>query len=92
MRSAAPTIAGVAAVTFANGGDNIGVYVPVFSTSGAAATAVYAVVFLLLVAVWCALGHWVARRPLVARALSRWGHVVLPVVLIAIGILILIHP
>nr|WP_074946043.1 cadmium resistance transporter [Jiangella alba] len=61
----APTIA---AVTFANGGDNVGVYVPVFGASGAAATAVYVVVFLLLVAVWCALGHWLTTRPPVARA------------------------
>jgi cadmium resistance protein CadD (predicted permease) len=79
----------VAAVTFANGGDNIGVYVPVFATAGAAATSVYVVVFLLLVAVWVAAGRFLATRPLIARTLSRWGHVVLPAVLIALGLLIL---
>ncbi|QFZ22870.1 cadmium resistance transporter [Saccharothrix syringae] len=78
---------GVAAVTFANGGDNIGVYVPVFATTG---ITLYVVVFLVLVAVWCAAGRWFATRPVVARALSRWGHVVLPVVLIAVGLLILL--
>ncbi|GAB3398409.1 hypothetical protein GCM10027360_94470 [Amycolatopsis echigonensis] len=80
----------VAAVTFANGGDNIGVYIPVFAVAGSGGLAVYAVVFLVLVAVWCAAGRFFATRPVVARALSRWGHVVLPVVLIAIGLLILI--
>ncbi|MFC6094171.1 cadmium resistance transporter [Saccharothrix lopnurensis] len=78
---------GVAAVTFANGGDNIGVYVPVFATTGVVP---YVVVFLVLVAVWCAAGRWFATRPPVARALSRRGHVVLPVVLITIGVLILL--
>lgn len=39
----------VAAVTFANGGDNIGVYVPVFATAGTGGMSVYAVVFLALV-------------------------------------------
>jgi cadmium resistance protein CadD (predicted permease) len=78
---------GVAAVTFANGGDNIGVYVPVFATTGITK---YVIVFLVLVAVWCAAGHSFATRPAVARALSRWGHVVLPVVLIGIGVLILL--
>ncbi|WP_033437532.1 cadmium resistance transporter [Saccharothrix sp. NRRL B-16314] len=78
---------GVAAVTFANGGDNVGVYVPVFATTGVTA---YVVVFLVLVAVWCAAGRFFATRPVVARALSRWGHVVLPVVLIGIGVLILL--
>ncbi|GAA4971906.1 cadmium resistance protein CadD (predicted permease) [Nonomuraea thailandensis] len=79
----------VAAVTFANGGDNIGVYVPVFATSGHGGTAVYAAVFLALVAVWCAAGRFLATRPVIARALSRWGHVLLPVVLIGLGLVIL---
>jgi cadmium resistance protein CadD (predicted permease) len=81
----------VAAVTLANGGDNIGVYVPVFANSGTSGMVVYIVVFLALVAVWCAAGRFFATRPPVARALSRWGHVLLPVVLIAIGLLILIE-
>jgi cadmium resistance protein CadD (predicted permease) len=47
------TAASVATVTFANGGDNIGVYVPVFASAGAVAVTVYVAVFLVLVAVWC---------------------------------------
>ncbi|MFF4798806.1 cadmium resistance transporter [Streptomyces sp. NPDC001351] len=81
----------VAAVTFANGGDNIGVYVPVFATAGPGGMSVYAVVFLTLVAVWCLAGRFFATRPVVARALSRWGHVLLPSVLITLGLLILIE-
>ena len=83
-----PTVAGVAAVTFANGGDNIGVYVPVFATSGL--LWVYAAVFLALVGVWCAAGRFLATRAPVARALARWGHVLLPVVLIGIGVAVLV--
>jgi cadmium resistance protein CadD (predicted permease) len=79
----------VAAVTFANGGDNIGVYVPVFTVAGVAGMSVYAAVFLVGVGVWCAAGWFLATRPPVAKALSRWGHVVLPVVLIGIGVVIL---
>ncbi|GAA2651846.1 cadmium resistance transporter [Streptomyces spororaveus] len=81
----------VAAVTFANGGDNIGVYVPVFATAGAGGMSVYAAVFLVLVAVWCFAGKFFATRPVIAKALARWGHILLPVVLIAIGLLILIE-
>ncbi|MGA5191425.1 cadmium resistance transporter [Streptomyces griseoincarnatus] len=81
----------VAAVTFANGGDNIGVYVPVFASAGVSGMSVYAVVFLILVAVWCFAGRFFATRPIIAKALSRWGHVLLPLVLIAIGLLILIE-
>jgi cadmium resistance protein CadD (predicted permease) len=86
-----PTALEVAAVTVANGGDNIGVYVPVFATAGVAGMAVYVVVFLVLVAVWLVAGRFFATRPVVAKALSRWGHVLLPVVLIGIGLLILVE-
>ncbi|MER6256918.1 cadmium resistance transporter [Streptomyces sp. NPDC001584] len=81
----------VAAVTFANGGDNIGVYVPVFATAGIGGMAVYAMVFLVLVAVWCFAGRSFATRPVIAKALARWGHILLPLVLIVIGLLILIE-
>ncbi|WP_327089560.1 cadmium resistance transporter [Nonomuraea sp. NBC_01738] len=86
----APRALEVAAVTFANGGDNIGVYVPVFATSGVADMVVYVVVFLVLVGVWCLGGRFLATRPVVARVLGRWGHVLLPAVLIGIGLLILL--
>ncbi|PBC85609.1 Cadmium resistance protein CadD, predicted permease [Streptomyces sp. 2224.1] len=81
----------VAAVTFANGGDNIGVYVPVLAAAGVGGMSVYAVVFLALVAVWCLAGAFFATRPVIAKALSRWGHVLLPLVLITLGLLILIE-
>ncbi|MFJ5548608.1 cadmium resistance transporter [Streptomyces sp. NPDC093225] len=81
----------VAAVTFANGGDNIGVYVPVFATAGVGGMSVYAAVFLVLVAVWCFAGKFFATRPVIAKALARWGHILLPLVLIAIGLGILIE-
>lgn len=81
----------VATVTLANGGDNIGVYVPVFATARIGGMVVSVVVFLVLVAVWCLAGRFLATRPPVARALARWGHIILPVVLIGIGLLILVE-
>ena len=86
-----PTVRKVATTTFGNGGDNIGVYVPVFDTVGTRGTVVYAAVFLVLVGVWCVAGRFFATRPVIAGALSRWGHILLPVVLITIGLIILIQ-
>ncbi|MET8124344.1 cadmium resistance transporter [Streptomyces sp. NPDC005065] len=90
-KESGPSSLEVAAVTFANGGDNIGVYVPVFATAGVGGMSVYAVVFLALVAVWCFAGRFFATRPVIAKALASWGHILLPLVLIAIGLLILIE-
>jgi cadmium resistance protein CadD (predicted permease) len=81
----------VAVVTFANGGDNIGVYVPVFATAGPAGLVGYSAVFLVLVGVWCGVGRFLATRAPVARTLARFGHLLLPAVLIGIGLLILVE-
>jgi cadmium resistance protein CadD (predicted permease) len=86
-----PRVLEVAGVTFANGGDNIGVYVPVFATAGIGEMSVYAAVFLILVAVWLAAGRYFATRPIVARAMSRSGHILMSLVLIGIGLAILIE-
>jgi len=86
-----PSVLKVASTTLANCGDNIGVYVPVFTNVGTSGTITYCVVFLVLVGVWCAAGRFVATRPVIARPLSRWGHILLPVVLITIGLIILIE-
>jgi cadmium resistance protein CadD (predicted permease) len=84
-------VVSVAGITFANGGDNVGVYVPVFTTATAAEVGGYVVVFLVLVGVWCAVGLRLARHPVVAAALARWGHVLLPVVLVVLGVVILVE-
>lgn len=51
----------------------------------------YVVVFLIGVALWCGIGWLLASRPVVAKVLARWGHVILPVVLIGIGLVIVIE-
>jgi cadmium resistance protein CadD (predicted permease) len=89
-KAGGPRVLEVAAVTLANGGDNIGVYVPVFTATGLGGMSVYVVVFLALVALWIAGGRYFATRPVIAGTLSRWGHILLPLVLAGIGLLILI--
>lgn len=84
------TILTVAGVTFANGGDNIGVYVPVFLSVSPAAVVAYCVVFLVLVAALVLVAKFVATRRPIAEALERWEHVLFPIVLIGLGIFILI--
>ena len=81
----------VAAVTFANGGDNIGVYVPVFLAVGPSAVLAYSVVFLCLVAVLVLAAKFVATREPIAAVLERWEHILFPLVLIGLGLVILIQ-
>ena len=88
-RSALSTLA-VAGITFANGGDNIGVYVPVFTTAGWGAIAIYVTVFLVLVAVLCWVAWFVANRRAVAELLERWESVLFPLVMVLLGVSIIL--
>lgn len=81
----------VAAVTFANGGDNIGVYVPVFLAVGTGALVAYCVVFLAMVAALVLAAKFVATRKPIAEVLERWEHILFPLVLIVLGLVILVE-
>ena len=79
----------VALVTVANGGDNVGVYAPVFGNIDPALVILYVVIFLLLTACWCWLGSFIATHPGVKRIFSKYGHMILPGFLIILGLIIL---
>ncbi len=81
---------GVAAVTVANGADNIAVYVPVFRALGPADAGVFLVVFAVLVALWCAVAAWLGGHPRVVGLVRRAGHWLVPVVFIGVGVVILV--
>jgi cadmium resistance protein CadD (predicted permease) len=89
-RSAAPVrgMVGVAGLTIANGADNISIYTPLFLQAGAGGLVVYAVVFAVLVAVWCAGGLLLAGRQPVVALVDRAGHWLVPVVFIVVGLVI----
>ena len=80
----------VAAVTISNGGDNIGIYIPLFASYNSSLEVLTLVsVFMAMTAVWCAIGYYLVRHPLPERRMRRFGHIVLPFVLIGLGIYIL---
>ncbi len=81
----------VAAVTFANGGDNIGIYVPLFASQSAASLMVILVTFLVMIAVWCVIARLLSSHPVVTHTLTRYGHVLVPIVLIGLGLYILME-
>ena len=82
-------IVAVAAITVANGGDNVGVYTPVFAVRSAAENLVICVTFIILTAAWCAFAHWLVSHPTLGSPLRRYSPRVMPWVLIALGVLIL---
>ena len=78
----------VAAVTVANGGDNVGVYIPLFAKSPEAVV-IYAVIFAVGTAIWCALGYTLVSHPAAKPLLEKYAHRLMPWVLIGIGVHVL---
>jgi cadmium resistance protein CadD (predicted permease) len=85
-----PQTYSVAAVTFANGGDNIGIYMPLFASCSLEKLVIILGVFFTLVGVWCYVANRLTAVPAIAEALTRYGNLLVPFVLIGLGILILI--
>lgn len=85
-----PQTYSVAAVTFANGGDNIGIYVPLFANTNWESLLLILTVFFSMVGVWCYTAYRLTCVPAIADNLTRYGNQLVPFVLIGLGALILI--
>ena len=87
-----PTAVGVlqvATVTVVNGGDNIAAYTPIFATQGSRDMIATLAIFAVLTLVWCFAALGLVRHTALGKPLRRYGHVLLPFILIGLGGLIL---
>lgn len=80
----------VAVVTISNGGDNIGIYTPLFATYNSSLEVITLTsLFMAMTAFWCVIGYYLVKHPLLKKRMWRFGHVILPFVLIGLGIYIM---
>ena len=79
----------VAAVTVANGGDNISIYIPLFAGSSWTTLLVILSVFFGMVGVWCGIAYLLTRHSTIAYVLTRYGKPIVPYVLIGLGVFII---
>jgi cadmium resistance protein CadD (predicted permease) len=83
-------ILGVAAVTIANGGDNLGVYTPVFAVRTAGEIALIVAVFMAMTAFWCAAAGWLVGHRAWGRAIRRHARWITPLVLVGVGLFVIV--
>lgn len=79
----------VAALTVANGGDNISIYIPLFAGENLASLLIILAVFLGMVGVWCNIADLLSRQATIGYILSRYGKAFVPFVLIGLGLFIM---
>lgn len=82
-------IAKVAAVTLANGGDNLAIYIPFFANMSWTDLTLTLLIYACLVGLWCFIAFKIAGHETVKASLERFGHLVVPFVLIVLGLSIL---
>jgi cadmium resistance protein CadD (predicted permease) len=79
-------------VTIANGGDNIGIYVPLFANRTLMGLGITLIVFFTMIAVWCWIANSLSRHRAIAQFISMcYGDRIVPFVLIGLGIYILVE-
>jgi cadmium resistance transport/sequestration family protein len=86
-----PQTYSIAAVTLANGSDNISVYIPLFSSSNVISVVIIISVFLLLVGVLCYATYKLTSQPQIVDVLTRYGNKLVPFILIALGVFIVLE-
>ena len=83
-----PQTFSVAAITVANGSDNIGVYLPLFANTAQPSIFIIIGVFLLLVGVWCLVAYQLTQLPKIAIFINLYGLALMPCILIGLGVFI----
>ncbi|MCC5660414.1 cadmium resistance transporter [Nostoc sp. XA010] len=85
-----PQTYSVAAITVANGSDNISVYVPLFASSNLETFVIIIGLFFLLLGVWCYAAYKLINYRVIADVLTRYGNNIVPFVLIGLGAFIVL--
>lgn len=83
-----PQTCSVAAITFANGGDNIGIYMPLFANTQLTSLLVILSVFFVLTGVWCYAAHLLTHQKAIALIIDRYGNSLVSFLLIGLGVYI----
>lgn len=78
-----------ALLTIANGADNIGVYIPLFTGYSVPESIVTVIAFALLTGLWCLLGARLADLSAVKHFIQTYQHILVPIVLIGLGLYII---
>ncbi|OBQ37186.1 MAG: transporter [Anabaena sp. CRKS33] len=79
----------VAAITIANSGDNISIYIPLFAGQDFVSLAIIIAVFLAMVGLGYGIAYLLTSQVTIGYILSRYGRAMIPFILMALGLFIL---
>ncbi|WP_055076039.1 cadmium resistance transporter [Pseudanabaena sp. 'Roaring Creek'] len=80
----------VSAVTISNGGNNLGVYIPLFASSSLPSLGIILTMCYMTIGFWCFCSYNLTRFPGISYLVARFGRKIAPFVLIYLGLSIII--
>ena len=81
----------VSLITIASGGDNLGLYIPFFTSLSFSEIVTSLIVFAISVAVLCYISYKFAKISFVSETLEKYERIIVPIVFIGLGIFIMIE-
>lgn len=81
----------VVGMTIVNGGDSLGVYIPLFAGINSHQLLFTLFVFLILTGIWSRLSYYFIHHPALARWISCYAQPIIPFLFIGLGIYILLN-
>jgi len=85
------SILSVIAITVSNGGDDFGVFTPLFAKyNGIVEFGILISLLMIMTGIWCVVTYYFIRHPFIATRINQISTIVTPVALIAIGVYIIL--
>lgn len=81
----------VALITVASGGDNLGIYIPYFTSLTGIEIGVALIVFAISVAILCYISYRLSKITLISETIEKYQRVIVSLVFIGLGIYIMIE-
>ena len=76
-------------LTLSAGGDNIGIYTPLFAGMNSFDFAITLMIFGIMSALWCFMAQRLSSLPFLSNFIKKYKRIIVPVVFITLGIFIL---
>ncbi len=81
----------VSLITIASGGDNLGIYIPYFTSLSFSEIITALIIFAISIAVLCYISYKLAKLSFVSETLEKYERIIVPIVFIGLGIFIMIE-
>lgn len=81
----------VALITVASGGDNLGIYIPYFTSLTGIEIGVALIVFAISVAILCYISYRLSKITLISETIEKYQRVIVSLVFIGLGIYIMME-